>query len=74
MSARVLDLTPRLPQPCDCPTHRLAALADRVRQFRADHAQELLLPIGAVLTATDDVLEVLDGIVSAYLPSERTTR
>lgn len=75
MTATVLDLTPRLPQPCDCPPHQLASLASRLRTTRNQNADELLIPIDTLECALADALDVLDRIVSAHSPNhERNTR
>lgn len=75
MTATVLDLTSRLPQPCDCPPHQLASLASRLRTTRDQNATELLIPADTLESALDDALGVLDRIVSAHTPNhERTTR
>jgi len=75
MTATVLDLTSRLPQPCDCPPHQLAGLADRLRTTRDQNTDELLIPADTFVSALDDALAVLDRIVSAHSPNhERTTR
>ncbi|MCH1867078.1 hypothetical protein [Nocardioides sp. CFH 31398] len=75
MSARVYDLTSRLPQPCDCPPHRLASLAARLRESSDAQAGELLIPAQAFADVIDDALEVLDRIVADHAPThERGTR
>lgn len=74
MTATVLDLTSRLPQPCDCPPHRLAGLASRLRTTRDQHADELLIPVDTFASALDNALAVLDQIVSDHTPSHERTK
>ena len=66
MTATVYDLTERLPRPCDCPPHQLAALASRLRTTREAHAGELLITCDDFAAAITDALTVLDRIVSDH--------
>lgn len=74
MTAAVLDLTARLPQPCDCPPHRLAGLALRLRTTRDQCADQLLIPVDTLVSALDDALDVLDQIVSDHTPTHERTK
>lgn len=74
MTATLLDLTSRLPQPCDCPPHRLAHLASRLRTTRDQLTGQLLIPVDTFAAALDDALAVLDQIVSEHTPSHERTK
>lgn len=73
MTARIYDLTSRLPQTCDCPPHRLASLAARLRQSRDAQAGELLVTTEAFTAVVDDALEVLDRILGDHAPTHERT-
>lgn len=88
MSADVLDLSAALRraqqvagcQRCvtasaRCGPHRVADVADRLREERAAIGAELLLPAPVVLDVLSDALHDLDVLLAEMLPNhERTAR
>lgn len=86
MTATLLDLTSRLARAraaasCDacardtkvglCYPHRLALLADEVREELEDHVGELLMPAADLERVLTSVLEVLDGITRECLTTPK---
>lgn len=57
-----------------CYSHRLVDLAARIEDIRGDIEQFRFCDWGTFQRMTDDVLNVLGGIVVETLPDERTAR
>lgn len=58
-----------------CYPHQLEALAIRLREDRAEHEGELLIPADDLAETWADALAVLDGITAECLtPMERTAK
>lgn len=78
MTAEVIQLSSRLPQPeqtCNCPASRLDRLASRLRAYRANSEGQLLIPAEVLDLAVVDALDVLGRILDETPhPTERTRR
>jgi len=78
MTATVIPLLSRdrnQPPACDCHSHRLVALANRLRCDLAGSEGELLISREQYAGAVADALSTIDGIAASTLPDYvRTTR
>lgn len=77
MTATVIPLVSRdrnQAPACDCHSHRLVALAGRLRGELASSEGELLVTREMYATAVGDVLTTIDGIAASTLPDYVRTR
>lgn len=77
MTATVIDLSSRLPQPepaCKCTKHLLRALAERTADHLAGTEGELLIPRELLADVLADIHRTTAAVLDSKPPTERGAR
>lgn len=77
MTATVIDLSSRLPQPraaCACTKHLLQALAERTAGALADSEGVLLIPRDLLADVLADIHDTTAAVLDGKPPTERGAR